>query len=95
MFEVFIMAVQNAKEVDKDRFPNTKFKFVHEINDEHREHVKTEWRQFVRKRVLKQAKSVGNRKSSLSRNKRTSVGTSECSASSLSTPALLICFSWS
>jgi hypothetical protein len=42
MFEVFVVAVQNTKEVDKDCFPNAEFELVHEIDNEHQVQDKTE-----------------------------------------------------
>jgi hypothetical protein len=40
MLEVLVLAVQYTKEVDKNGFPDTQFKFVHEVHYDHRKHLK-------------------------------------------------------
>jgi hypothetical protein len=47
MFEAFILTVQNTQQVDKDHFPDTKLKFVHEIHNKHEKNAKAKLHQFA------------------------------------------------
>lgn len=49
---LFIMCIQDVKQMNEQTFPYSQFKFMHQINNEHLKIVEAQWGELVQKCIL-------------------------------------------